>query len=343
MIDLTVIQSSNWQIPTSLPAGLVSVFVGGTDGIGAATVKQLARHAREPRIYIIGRSQKSGNRVVEECRKLNPKGQYILLLADVSLLSSVDDICRRIQEKETAINLLFLSAGNMGSDHETSEGLPMTMALVHYARVRFILNFLPLIRHSYGLRRVVSVFFAHKEGHFHPDDIQARHISLLSKRSHIATMVTLSLESLAKKAPEVSYIHANPGIVKTKSRDMPLVMRAASSFIGSFSSIPLEESGERHLFLATSAMYRPRIQEHEKDGAHDAVCEVPLAVGLTPAIGSNGQTSSGVYSVDWDGETYELHLETYLQKLRESGDLEEIKKHTEDEFKRITGSVPSGQ
>lgn len=117
MIDLTVIQSSNWQIPTSLPAGLVSVFVGGTDGIGAATVKQLARHAREPRIYIIGRSQKSGNRVVEECRKLNPKGQYILLLADVSLLSSVDDICRRIQEKETAINLLFLSAGNMGSDH----------------------------------------------------------------------------------------------------------------------------------------------------------------------------------------------------------------------------------
>ncbi|KAJ9267124.1 hypothetical protein DTO212C5_6042 [Paecilomyces variotii] len=333
--------SSNAQISTALPAGLVAVFVGGTDGIGAATAKQFARHVREPRIYIIGRSQKSGNRVVEECKKLNHRGQYTLLLADVSLLSAVDDICRKIEEKETVVNLLFLSAGNLGAAHETSEGLPMTMALVHYSRVRFILNFLPLIRHAPGLRRVVSVFSAHKEGHFHADDIQARHLSVLSKRAHIATMVTLSLEALARKAPEVSFIHANPGTVKTKMRDMPLVMRAASSLIGSFSSIPLEESGERHLFLATSAMYRPSIQNHEKGGINDAACGVPLAIGLTPAIGSNGQTSSGVYSVDWDGETYELHLETYLHKLRESGDLEEINKHTENEFKRITGSVAS--
>ena len=210
------------------------------------------------------------------------------------------------------------------------------MALIYYSRVRFILNLLPLLRHAPGLRRVVSVFAGHNEGHFHKHDIQARHVAPMSRRPHLATMVTLSLEAFAAQAPEVSFVHDNPGNVKTKMRDVPLLRRAASALAGAFTAIPKEQSGDRHLFLATSAMYGPLLQKGTADG--DRAAGVPLVVGVRPAIGTNGQVESGVYTVDSDGETHALNVQKQLKKSREHGDVQRIKEHTDREFVRITGT-----
>lgn len=113
MVALSEVIESNERISTALPDGLVAVFVGGTSGIGEYTVKALAKYARQPRIYIVGRSQEAGDRIIGECRQLSPGGKYEFIKADVSLLKSVDDVCRQIKEKETAINLLFESQGSM--------------------------------------------------------------------------------------------------------------------------------------------------------------------------------------------------------------------------------------
>lgn len=113
MVSLEQIRSSNSKIPTTLRPGLVAVFAGATSGIGESSLRQFAKNAIKPRIYFLGRSKQSGDRVRAELKKLNPDGEYIFISVDVSLLRSVDDVCRQIKEKESAINLLFLSTGSM--------------------------------------------------------------------------------------------------------------------------------------------------------------------------------------------------------------------------------------
>jgi NADP-dependent 3-hydroxy acid dehydrogenase YdfG len=116
MVSFKQIQASNARIATSLPAGLVAVFVGATSGIGETSLRQFAKHARRPRAYFIGRSQKSGDRITAECKALNAEGEFTFTKADVGLIRVVDDVCREIKSKEKEINLLFLSAGTMIPD-----------------------------------------------------------------------------------------------------------------------------------------------------------------------------------------------------------------------------------
>jgi short-subunit dehydrogenase len=110
MVNLPDIRSSNEQIVAALP-GLVAVFVGATSGIGEATLIEFARHARQPLVYFVGRSQEAGDRIQAECRRLNPAGIFNFIRADLSLIRNVDQVCDDIQNKEKTINLLFLSCG----------------------------------------------------------------------------------------------------------------------------------------------------------------------------------------------------------------------------------------
>jgi NAD(P)-dependent dehydrogenase (short-subunit alcohol dehydrogenase family) len=113
MVSLIDVQSSNFRTTSTLPPGLVAVFVGGTSGIGETTLKQFAKHTRRPRIYFVGRSQEAGDRIAAECKALNSERQYIFIKGDTSLIRTVDDICRDIKSKEKSVNLLFLSMGTL--------------------------------------------------------------------------------------------------------------------------------------------------------------------------------------------------------------------------------------
>ena len=113
MVSLDDVQSSNARIASTLPPGLVAVFVGATNGIGETSLKQFAKHARQPRVYFVGRSQEAGDRIAAECKTLNAEGEYIFIKADTSLIRSVDDICRDIKSKERTVNLLFLTMGTL--------------------------------------------------------------------------------------------------------------------------------------------------------------------------------------------------------------------------------------
>ncbi len=111
MVSLPDIQSSNSRIASALPPGLIAIFVGATSGIGETSLKQFAKHARQPRVYFVGRSQAAGDRIAAECKALNSEGEYVFIKADTSLILNVDDVCRDIKSKEKAANLLFLSTG----------------------------------------------------------------------------------------------------------------------------------------------------------------------------------------------------------------------------------------
>lgn len=218
---------------------------------------------------------------------------------------------------------------------ETSEGLHFATALIHYARSRFIVNLLPLLQQATALRRVVSVFTGCKEGPVDTNDFPGLKVSIRGARGHASSLVTMSLEALAKKAPDVSFVHDFPGLVKSNlarpgQGAAIFALRMFSKVFGSSDYIPNEECGERHLFFATSARY-------PAGTGGDGTAGVPVADGVVVARGIDGVDGSGVYSIDEQGESAEPKVEELLANFRKDGVVEKLWKHTEDEYKRITG------
>lgn len=150
-------------------------------------------------------------------------------------------------------------------------------------------------------------------------------------------MITLSLEAIAKSAPDVTFIHEYPGHVKTNSgRDVEgiamAIFIAIYSLIGPFLYTPPEEASARHLYISTTARYPPRTGDANIAG-------VPLAEGDTPiGRGTDGKTGSGVYSLDNHGKSANPKVEEILEKHRASGAADAAWNHTIGEFERIATS-----
>ena len=129
MVSLKAMRASNERIASELPSGMVAVFFGATSGIGETTLKQFVKLAREPRIYFVGRRENEGNGIKTELEPLNPGGAYHYLKCDASVLKNVDQLCRDIKSKESAINLLFVTVGTMITGKResipSSGGLPV--------------------------------------------------------------------------------------------------------------------------------------------------------------------------------------------------------------------------
>jgi hypothetical protein len=59
--------------------------------------------------------------------------------------------------------------------------------------------------------------------------------------------------------------------------------------------------------------------------------------GVGVARGTTGEVGSGVYSAQWNGESFESAVEELLKGCRDEGTVEDILGHLESEFERITG------
>ncbi|KAJ3045694.1 hypothetical protein HDV00_007820 [Rhizophlyctis rosea] len=335
MVAFNEVIASNDRIASALPARLVAVFVGGTSGIGEYTVKAFVRRVSEPRLYLLGRSQEAADRIISECKVINPKGEYFFLKVDASLIRSVDEVSKEIVAREKYVNLVVLSTGTLKSGTKTSEGLHTLMTLQHYSRIRFILNLLPLLRAAPHLRRVISILAGTKEGPIIHSDYPAYNIPLMKARGHMVSMHTLALEELHARAPEVSFVHSYPGAVKTNiGRDLTgvvgYVLTGVFTVLGPFICISSEESGERHLFLGTSGVYPAK--------SDASVAGIPVEGGEKVARGTDGVEGSGVYSVDWDGSSAKEGVQQVLEGLRRDGSKEKVWEHLSGEFVRITGS-----
>lgn len=136
-------------------------------------------------------------------------------------------------------------------------------------------------------------------------------------------------------APDVSFVHDDPGAVKTALFDhvegiIGVIMRTYIFVMGYWICVPIEECGERQLYLATSARYPPA------SVGGDGVSGVPLGDEVDVARGATGEIGSGVYSVEWDGTSASPTVQKLLAGYRDKGMVEEVWRHTEGEFNRIT-------
>ncbi|KAJ5740593.1 hypothetical protein N7493_000465 [Penicillium malachiteum] len=342
MVALSAVQSSNVTLNEHHDSpGLVAVLVGATNGIGKAALLRLAQHIQQPRLYFIGRSQSAANEILAQLNQVNPNCRYEFIKADVSLLRNVDEVCESIQRKEAKIDILFQSQGTLDISSETSENLPLVMALSYYSRMRFIANLLPLLQRSH-LSRVVIVLAGTKEGLINPNDIPGKKVLPWRARGHLCSMITLTLERFATLAPEVSFVHNYPGFVDTSLASSMkgatgALMRTVFWFTGLFSTktyVSLDETGQRHCFLATSPMFSSNTQ-------YEAILDKGNALSSRndTAIGSNGAMGSGVYIVGELCESGVRDSQKILTELRQNGTHEKIWDHLQKGFLRVTGKM----
>ncbi|EQL31098.1 hypothetical protein BDFG_06489 [Blastomyces dermatitidis ATCC 26199] len=255
-------------------------------------------YARQSRAYFVGRSQDAADRIIAECKALNLEGEYIFIQADIRLIRVVDNVCEQIKSKKGE------RTEHVGSQRgKTCEKIHALPALIYYSR---------------GTR----------EGLLDSTDFPAFGLPLKELRGHLASPVTLGLEAIARMTPDVSFIHGHLGLVDTPIfRHMHGQPGKQSPF--EVSVVPIEESGERHLYLATSSRFPAR---------QGNSASVPLPDGTDMSISTTGTIGGGVYSVGSDCETGSPDVKKLLAELRDKGMIEEVWNHTEEEFKRICGS-----
>jgi hypothetical protein len=222
----------------------------------------------------------------------------------------------------------------------TPEGLHIMLAASTYTRIRIAQQLLPLLTaaaSTTSLARVLDVAGGTCEGEVNLSDITAIKAPLTQMRPHISSMHTLSLEVLAQQAPTVSFVHEFPGPVYTNLgkngtetivRVYSFVISLLHFVLGNWLFIPLEECGERQVFLATSKKYRPR------NGNASGVAMEELDISK----GTDGVVGSGIYSVNWDGKEGNETAMAVLQGLRQKGVKEIVWSHIASEFDRIARS-----
>lgn len=108
-------------------------------------------------------------------------------------------------------------------------------------------------------------------------------------------------------------------------------MRSLAAIVGPMFNIPLEESGQRHVYLCTSARYPAKTDEKAS--------AVPLGSEILIAKGTDGLVGSGVYTVDEHCESGDENVDALLAGLRKDGLTEKVWQNAEDEFVRITGKT----
>ncbi|KAL3496703.1 hypothetical protein BJX62DRAFT_193826 [Aspergillus germanicus] len=329
MPSLNTVRASNALLRTTLKSP-TALFVGGTSGIGASTLRQLARHTESPTAYIIGRNETRAKPFLSELRGLNGNGKFHFLEADVSLVRNVDVACREILEREAKLNFLFMTPGgiSLGGRNETPEGLDHLFALRYYTRMRFIQNLLPLIESTPGSEptRVISIYGGGFEFPINTSDLDLKHtFSLLNAYKHSITMTTLSMEHLSKVHRKVSFINAYPGLVGTNIYNNSFSAPVAAFYnyavwplMWPF-SVGVQESGERHLFHLSSGNYPAKDQDAGSiaDGEGEGV-----------AKGVDGRVGSGAYLLNWKGDV--RSSAKILEQYRQDGTAELVWKHTEE-------------
>ncbi|KAK8131111.1 hypothetical protein PG984_007549 [Apiospora sp. TS-2023a] len=168
---------------------------------------------------------------------------------------------------------------------------------------------------------------------------------MLSFRPHATFMVTLSLLAIAKSAPEVSFVHVYPGFVKTGvSRELTGIVSAITKVlfapVMSMLQVPIDETGKRQVYFATSARFPPRdARRGGKTDQMDGASGIALGSGVHTAIGADGTPGGGVYSIDYEAEGTSQRVQDLMRDLNGDGTTEQVWNHTEEEFIRITGST----
>ncbi|KAH9895393.1 hypothetical protein F4778DRAFT_783747 [Xylariomycetidae sp. FL2044] len=333
----------------------VAVVAGGTSGIGECGVRALAATFRDRgadlRVYIAGRNRDAAERIIRDCEAACPGGTFRFLSGDLCLLKEVDRVCAEIAraegekkqegeggEKEAWVDYLLLCQGVISSSREdTPEGIDKYISLMYYSRMLFVTQLLPLLARAGG--HAVSVLNPTTRPRILVDDLTLRdpaHQGLSTYLAHVAPLTTVFMAELARRggggpdrpADRVSLCHCYPGYVPTpaaRNSNLPGWLKFLLVWVlnplNRWRWMPLEECGQRMLFMASSERFPAR-----RPPTPGGPTPEPGSGGLEAAAGVDGVLGSGAYRVTQHGDACP-HMNEYNEML-ENGDAAKVYDHT---------------
>lgn len=219
MPSLSIVRAANLAAaPKYRPTAL---FLGGTSGVGQAVAEALAEATKgNAHIVICGRNKSAADKIIANFPS-HPESKYEFEPCDATLMSNVRNTTGSLLAKLPKLNYLVLSPGFLtlkGRD-ETTEGIDKKLALNYYARWKFVYDLVPLLEKAKANgeeARVLSVLAAGTNGKLDTNDLDLKQGYGLKAAGDSATaMNDYMVEEFAAQHPDMAFIHAYPGIVRT--------------------------------------------------------------------------------------------------------------------------------
>jgi len=239
--------------------GKICLITGGTNGIGRATARALARMGAT--VVIVGRNAQKTSQVVTEIRAASGNKNVDSLLADLSSQQEIRRLADEFKSKYTHLHVLLNNAGGTFLTRQISvDGIEMTFALNHLAYFLLTNLLLETMKASAPARIINVSSDAHSRGKIDFDNLQGeRSYSSFGPYGSSKLANILFTTELARRLEgtgvTVNALHPgltstgfgknNPGfLMKIMGTVIPLIARSPEK--GAETSIYLASSPEVH-------------------------------------------------------------------------------------------------
>lgn len=236
--------------------GKVFLVTGATEGIGKATVLELAK--RGATLVLVGRSKEKSERLLAELKEASGNGQIDILLGDLSKIADVRAVADAFRAKHDRLDVLVNNAGAIFLDHGLSaDGIERTFALNHLGYFLLATRLFDLLQKTPGARVVSTASDAHRMGKLDLATVAKRDgragFSAYADSKLANILFTRELaRRLAPSGATANCMH--PGLVRSGfgANNGPVVAFMAKT-IGSLFGRTAEKGAETLLWLATSS------------------------------------------------------------------------------------------
>ncbi|KAK7050574.1 NAD(P)-binding protein [Favolaschia claudopus] len=203
----------------------VALFLGGTSGIGQGLARRFAQYTCESpssHIILVGRNPQAARGTIASFpAESNTMHEFID--CDATSMKNVSSVTSSLLDRLPKLNVLVLSPGFFsiiaGRRETADEGLDTKLALLYYARWKFIYDLMPLLRNASKASeeaKVYSILGAGTGSKIDFDDLGLKkRYSALKANMVSASYTDLMMQKFAADNPQIQFTHAFPGLTRT--------------------------------------------------------------------------------------------------------------------------------
>lgn len=229
-------------------AGKVALCVGSISGIGKAIACRLAE--LNANVIVVGRNKDAGKDLVKQLKFINTKGSYDMIQCDATSMSAIAASCTEFETKFDRLDFCILSQGiaTLSGRNETPEGIDEKLASHYYGRIMFIIKLDNILRKTAASNdvRVLNILSGGIHSPYsHLDDLAVKNNYSLTNAANAAGFYNdLAMDAIARdfkqsNIPNISFIHAAPGFVRTTwGKDFHPFLRAPLRLLQRFGMTP---------------------------------------------------------------------------------------------------------